>query len=153
MPASSLILEVTEDALTRDMADGAGAFRTLRTMGVRIVVHDFGTGTSVLSYLREHDLDILKLDESFVGIIDGADRTPALVRGILDLGNTLELEIVAAGLTLPSQIGELRAQRCDLAQGALFAGPLSATEAERLLMGDRRGAGTDGGLLASAPVG
>jgi EAL domain-containing protein (putative c-di-GMP-specific phosphodiesterase class I) len=144
---------VTEEALDRDMADGAGTFRTLRTMGVRIAVRDFGTGSSVLSYLREHDLDILKLDESFVGIIGGTDQTPPLVRGILELGNTLELEIVAAGLTLPAQIGELRAQRCDLAQGVLFAGPLSPTDAELLLAGGRDGAEPSGGVAVAAPVG
>ncbi|MDP5183031.1 EAL domain-containing protein [Blastococcus sp. BMG 814] len=133
LPAGALVLEVTETALVRDPEVAARQLAALRALGVRLALDDFGTGYSSLSYLRQFTVDVLKIDRSFIATIDGASLPP-IVRGLIDLGRTLDLEIVAEGVELDLQREQLRAARCDLAQGYLFAAPLSAEDAELLLL-------------------
>jgi EAL domain-containing protein (putative c-di-GMP-specific phosphodiesterase class I) len=130
---SALVLEITETSLVQDPELAAVRLRALHALGVRLAIDDFGTGYSSLSYLRQFPVDILKIDRSFVASIAGAGALPPLVRGLLDLGRTLELEIVAEGIESPAQLTQLRAQHCQLGQGYLFARPMSADEAERRL--------------------
>jgi diguanylate cyclase (GGDEF)-like protein len=134
LPASALVLEVTETALVRDPAVAAERLAALRALGVRLALDDFGTGYSSLSYLRQFTVDILKIDRSFISMIQGAELPP-IVRGLIDLGRTLDLEIVAEGVELDVQRDELRAARCDLAQGYLFAAPLEHADADLFLLG------------------
>ncbi|MGY2128208.1 putative bifunctional diguanylate cyclase/phosphodiesterase [Blastococcus sp. SYSU DS0617] len=132
LPASALVLEVTETALVRDPEAAAERLTALRALGVRLALDDFGTGYSSLSYLRQFTVDVLKIDRSFIATIQGA-HLPPIVRGLIDLGRTLDLEIVAEGVELEVQRDQLRAARCDLAQGYLFDAPLEADAAERLV--------------------
>ena len=132
LPASALVLEVTETALVRDPDAAAERLTALRALGVRLALDDFGTGYSSLSYLRQFTVDVLKIDRSFIATIQDA-QLPPIVRGLIDLGRTLDLEIVAEGVELEVQRDQLRAARCDLAQGYLFDAPLEAEAAERLV--------------------
>ena len=93
----------------------------LRRLGARIAVDDFGVGYASLGYLRQFPIDILKIDKSFIDTINERDGLPAIVRGVLDLGKTLGLEIVAEGIEHAVQRDELREGLCDLGQGYLFA--------------------------------
>ncbi|MGY1754499.1 putative bifunctional diguanylate cyclase/phosphodiesterase [Blastococcus sp. SYSU D01042] len=133
LPASALVLEVTETALVRDPDAAAERLAELRALGVRLALDDFGTGYSSLSYLRQFTVDVLKIDRSFISTIQG-DHLPPIVRGLIDLGRTLDLEIVAEGVELGVQRDALRAARCDLAQGYLFDAPLAPEDAERLVL-------------------
>jgi EAL domain-containing protein (putative c-di-GMP-specific phosphodiesterase class I) len=117
----------------RDPAFVARRLHELHALGVRIAVDDFGTGYSSLSYLRQFPVDILKIDQSFVSTITATDTTPAILRGLLDLANTLDLETVAEGIEFDAQRDSLRAQHCDFGQGFLLARPLSAVGASELL--------------------
>ncbi|TYP84598.1 putative bifunctional diguanylate cyclase/phosphodiesterase [Blastococcus xanthinilyticus] len=134
LPAGALVLEVTETALVRDPEGAAEQLAALRALGVRLALDDFGTGYSSLSYLRQFTVDVLKIDRSFIATIDGAELPP-IVRGLVELGRTLDLEIVAEGVEDERQRDLLRDARCEFAQGYLFAAPLSATDAELLLLG------------------
>jgi diguanylate cyclase (GGDEF)-like protein/PAS domain S-box-containing protein len=138
LPASALVLEVTETALVRDPEGAARRIAALRALGVRLALDDFGTGYSSLSYLRQFTVDILKIDRSFIGTID-AGVLPAIVRGLIDLGRTLDLEIVAEGVEHEVQRDLLRAAHCELAQGHLFAAPMERADAELLLLGGPAG--------------
>ena len=100
---------------------------------MRLAIDDFGTGYSSLSYLRQFPVDILKIDRSFINTITDREKVPAIVRGLLDLGRTLQLETVAEGIESDAQLDQLRDQHCELGQGYLFARPLPADEAEHLL--------------------
>jgi diguanylate cyclase (GGDEF)-like protein/PAS domain S-box-containing protein len=131
----SLVLEMTETVLVQDAAAAAARLRELRQLGVRLAIDDFGTGYSSLSYLRQFPVDILKIDRAFINTITEREAIPAIVRGLLDLGRTLELETVAEGVELDFQRNSLRDERCDLAQGFLFARPMSPSDAEQLLGG------------------
>jgi diguanylate cyclase (GGDEF)-like protein/PAS domain S-box-containing protein len=131
---SSLVLEVTETALVTDPAAVAERLAELRSLGVRLALDDFGTGYSSLSYLRQFDVDVLKIDRSFVSLLDGSPEDAAIVHGLVQLGHTLRLEVVAEGVETTAQRDRLRAEQCDLAQGYLFARPLEVADAELLLL-------------------
>src|SRR4051794_40977907 len=135
LPASAMVVEVTETALVGDPERAAQGLAALRALGVRLALDDFGTGYSSLGYLRQFTVDILKIDKSFVATIGAGGELPAIVRAIIDLGRTLDLEIVAEGVEDDGQRRLLRAARCDLAQGYLFARPLERADAERWLAG------------------
>jgi EAL domain-containing protein (putative c-di-GMP-specific phosphodiesterase class I) len=112
----------------------AARLHQLRDLGVRLAIDDFGTGYSSLSYLRQFPVDILKIDRSFINTISDRGDIPAIVRAMLDLGRTLELETVAEGIELGVQLDQLREQNCDLGQGYLFSLPLEPVDAELLLV-------------------
>jgi diguanylate cyclase (GGDEF)-like protein/PAS domain S-box-containing protein len=130
---SCLVLEMTETVLVEDAETAAQRLGALRELGIRLAIDDFGTGYSSLSYLRQFPVDILKIDRSFINSITRRDQVPAIVRGLLDLGRTLELETVAEGVEHDFQRNRLRDENCTLAQGYLFAQPLEAGAAEELL--------------------
>jgi EAL domain-containing protein (putative c-di-GMP-specific phosphodiesterase class I) len=129
----ALVLEMTETSLVQDPVQAAVKLHELRGLGVRLAIDDFGTGYSSLSYLRQFPVDILKIDRSFINTITNGETMPALVRGLLELGRTLNLEMIAEGIECDVQLDQLRVQHCELGQGFLFARPLSADHAEALL--------------------
>jgi diguanylate cyclase (GGDEF)-like protein/PAS domain S-box-containing protein len=129
----ALVLELTETVLVTEADLAARRLQELQGLGVRLAVDDFGTGYSSLSYLRQFPFDILKVDKSFVATITDADAIPAIVRGLLELGRTLGLETVAEGVEDIVQRDALRAHGCDLAQGFLFARPMTPVAARALL--------------------
>jgi diguanylate cyclase (GGDEF)-like protein len=131
---ATLVLEITESVLVEDTDIVAARLHELHALGLRIAVDDFGTGYSSLSYLRQFPIDILKIDQSFVRMIEDQEHLPSIVRGLLDLGSTLKLETVAEGVELPFQSNQLRKANCDFAQGYLFARPLEPEDADRYLM-------------------
>src|SRR5690606_544288 len=105
----------------------------LRALGARLAIDDFGTGYSSLSYLRQFPVDIIKIDRSFINSITDRSQVPAIIRGLLDLGRTLELATVAEGIELDDQLASLRDEHCDYGQGFLFAQPLTREGAEALV--------------------
>jgi diguanylate cyclase (GGDEF)-like protein/PAS domain S-box-containing protein len=121
----SLVLEITETALIADPAAVAHRLQALRELGVRLAIDDFGTGYSSLNYLRQFPIDILKIDKSFVDTISDLGAAPAIVRGLLDLGHTLDLEIIAEGVEQHHQRIWLQDEHCRLGQGYLFARPMT----------------------------
>jgi EAL domain-containing protein (putative c-di-GMP-specific phosphodiesterase class I) len=129
----TLVLEITETALVTDAATVGARLAELRTMGVRIALDDFGTGYSSLSWLRTFPVDVLKIDRSFIQLLSGSGQDAAIVSGLVQLAHSLDLEVVAEGVEVAEQRDRLRAERCDLAQGYLFARPLPPAEAEAYL--------------------
>jgi predicted signal transduction protein with EAL and GGDEF domain len=137
-PAGQLILELTENILVEDAPTAAQRLHELHELHVRLAIDDFGTGYSSLSYLRQFPVDILKIDRSFTHSITDQDHLPAIIRGLLDLGKTLQLETVAEGIEHPIQRDSLRDQHCDYGQGFLFAKPLTHDQALAYLLANRR---------------
>jgi diguanylate cyclase (GGDEF)-like protein len=150
LPPSALVLELTESVLVRDPVLAAERLHELRSLGVKVALDDFGTGYSSLSHLRQFAVDILKIDRSFVGSIDEAEAMPAILRGLIDLGHTLDLQIVAEGIELEGQRTQLRDGQVGLAQGYLFAAPLEHTDAELLLLGGASTPAEETGTAAPA---
>jgi diguanylate cyclase (GGDEF)-like protein len=120
----SLILEITENVLMRDVEATRTALNEIKELGVQLAVDDFGTGYSSLQYLRGFPIDILKIDKSFVDGVAGASDESALARAIIDLGNSFQLRVVAEGIENREQLDKLRALGCDLGQGFYIARPM-----------------------------
>ncbi len=129
---STLEIEITESALMDQTEAGIRTLRQLRDIGVRLVLDDFGTGYSSLSYLKHLPLDTIKIDRSFVaGMDDDIDR--AIIDAVISLAHGLRITTVAEGIETEEQFERLRAMGCDVGQGYLFARPMPAAEAGRLL--------------------
>ena len=127
--ASGLRLEITEGAAIKDAARARVVLAELRKLGVRISLDDFGTGYSSLSYLQSLPLDTLKIDRSFVAGI-GTDKDKGeIVKLIVGLARTLNLEIVAEGTETAAQVEYLRGLGCQFGQGYFFAKPAEAIPA------------------------
>ncbi|MEO5902335.1 MAG: EAL domain-containing protein [Ilumatobacteraceae bacterium] len=133
LPATSLILEITESVLVEDAPTAIVRLRELRALHVRLAIDDFGTGYSSLSYLRQFPIDILKIDKSFTDTITDRDHFPAIVLGLLELAKILQIKTVAEGIEHGVQRDSLRDHRCDFGQGYLFDKPLDINQADEFL--------------------
>jgi EAL domain-containing protein (putative c-di-GMP-specific phosphodiesterase class I) len=131
----SLILEITENVLMRDVEATRTALNEIKELGVQLAVDDFGTGYSSLQYLRGFPIDILKIDKSFVDGVAGASDESALARAIIDLGNSFQLRVVAEGIEQREQLDKLRALGCDLGQGFYIARPMDPKALEATFAG------------------
>jgi EAL domain-containing protein (putative c-di-GMP-specific phosphodiesterase class I) len=118
---SWLTLEITKTALIGDLDRSAERLKALRTLGVSIVVDDYGTGYGSLSYARRLPTDTLKIDKSFVRGFGSDHRDTAIVTSVITLAHLLNQTTVAKGVETPAQLQILRALGCDHAQGYLFA--------------------------------
>jgi diguanylate cyclase (GGDEF)-like protein/PAS domain S-box-containing protein len=131
---SSLVVELTESVLMYNDERIRAEMNSLTDLGIRIAVDDFGTGYSSLSYLREFPISILKIDKSFVDKLGRSHEQYALVEGITHLADTLGLTVIAEGVENVRQQELLISMGCRFGQGYLFAEPVSAEEAEHLLL-------------------
>ncbi len=128
-----LVLEITESTMMHDPAWTANALAEIKRLGVRIAIDDFGTGYSSLSSLRQFPFDILKIDKSFVDSVAEATPEQKLTRTIIDLGKTLNVQVVAEGIERPEQLRTLQSLGCDLGQGFYFARPMSPDDVSEFL--------------------
>jgi diguanylate cyclase (GGDEF)-like protein len=121
-----LVLEITETVLMHDREAAAAALWKLKRLGVRVAIDDFGTGYSSLAYLRRFPIDMLKIAREFVDGLGRDVNDDAITRAIVDLAGTLGLLTVAEGVESSEQHEHVSALQCDLAQGFLFARPITA---------------------------
>jgi diguanylate cyclase (GGDEF)-like protein len=128
LPPRCLRLEFTESVLIEREGPVIDTFAQLHALGIRLDLDDFGTGYSSLGYLHRFDLDGLKIDRSFVSNIGPNGEGSEIVRTIVALANNLGMEVIAEGVETPEQLSVLQAVGCDLVQGYLFGGALSADD-------------------------
>nr|WP_315464670.1 EAL domain-containing protein [uncultured Rhodoferax sp.] len=131
LSAGRLELELTESSLMRDADSVQSLLRSLRAKGVRVALDDFGTGYSSLSYLRSFPMDKLKIDRSFVSILDEANSNggaTAIVQAIVQLARTLQLETTAEGVETQAQRETLSQIGCTFGQGYLLAHPMASEQ-------------------------
>lgn len=124
---SRLEIELTESMLVENIEEVVRIMARLGAMGVSIAIDDFGTGHSSLSYLKRFDLDILKIDRSFVRDTPDDPEDNAIAIAVIALAHGLGLKVVAEGVENEAQAGFLRAQGCDQIQGYLLSRPLPAS--------------------------
>jgi EAL domain-containing protein (putative c-di-GMP-specific phosphodiesterase class I) len=119
----ALIIELTETVIMDDVRLASERLRQLKDLGVGLAIDDFGTGYCSLQYLRHFPIDYLKIAGSFLQELDGPSSDPSLTRGIIDLGLSFGLTVVAEGIERPEQRDLLLELGCDLGQGFLLARP------------------------------
>ncbi|HRE17766.1 MAG TPA: EAL domain-containing protein, partial [Rhodocyclaceae bacterium] len=124
LPATHLQLEITESMLVGDIERTVDTLTRLKVLGVRIAVDDFGTGYSSLAYLKRFPIDILKIDRSFVMECERDADAMAIPRGVIALGHSLGLRIVAEGVEKQAQLDVLNEHGCEEFQGFLISPPL-----------------------------
>lgn len=123
-----LTLELTERKLIEPTPTTLDLFEKLHEMGVKIALDDFGTGQSSLNYLRQFNVDYLKIDQSFVAMIGGDALSQHILDSIIELSAKLELGIVAEGVETEVQRDYLALHQVDFQQGYLFARPMPGNE-------------------------
>ncbi|MCB5162529.1 EAL domain-containing protein [Marinomonas algarum] len=128
---SDITLELTESVLLDATPSTMQTLHDIHSMGVRFSIDDFGTGYSSLSYLRKIPIKELKLDSSFVFELEHDGTSQSLSKAVLQIGESLNLDVVAEGIERQEQYAILKKQGYHVAQGYLFSKPLNAVEIER----------------------
>ncbi|MEY2581753.1 MAG: hypothetical protein QOE09_1602 [Ilumatobacteraceae bacterium] len=127
--ASALTVEITEDIVMADIVAAKPQLDELHGLGVRIAIDDFGTGYSNLALLRQFAADFVKIDRSLISGLDTERGGSEFVRLILSLAHELGFAPIAEGVETEAQLEELRRLECKMAQGFLFAKPMTLADA------------------------
>jgi diguanylate cyclase (GGDEF)-like protein len=133
-----LDLELTESIVMQDAEAVARDLRQLRGLGVKISIDDFGTGYASLNYVKQFPVDRLKIDQCFIRDLARDPNDAVIVRAIVSLAQSLELEAVAEGVETREQMQLLRFEGCREMQGYFFAKPMPANEFVALLVAEPR---------------
>jgi EAL domain-containing protein (putative c-di-GMP-specific phosphodiesterase class I) len=130
LPASALVLEITETTILRDFDVCKRVIVQLRDLGLGVSIDDFGAGFTSLAYLGSLAVSELKLDRAFLTRLATGDteRNSALVRATIALGHKLNMRVVAEGIEDPAALDLLTSLGCDLGQGYFISHPMPAQD-------------------------
>jgi EAL domain-containing protein (putative c-di-GMP-specific phosphodiesterase class I) len=129
-----LVLEITENVVMADPKRTLQILERLRSLGVGLSLDDFGTGHSSLAYLRQLQVDELKIDRSFVTDMVTDGQNAAIVRSTIDLAHAVGVRIVAEGVEDADTMSELKALGADEVQGFYLSPAVPPTEIVAMLM-------------------
>ncbi|MDD3311299.1 EAL domain-containing protein [Pseudodesulfovibrio sp.] len=133
LPPEALKLEITESAIMDHPESAVRILNRLRKLGIRFSIDDFGTGYSSLSQLQQLPVDTLKVDRSFISRMKTDPENMEIVKAVIALAHSLDLEVVAEGVEEPDQVCSLIDLQCESVQGFYFHRPLGKDEALRLM--------------------
>jgi len=128
------ILEITEEAMVRDLETTIDTMKSLKRKGFRLSIDDFGTGYSSLRYLKDFPLDELKIDKSFIDHIVDNRNDLAIATSIVEMAKNLELDVIAEGVEKREQLEILLDINCHAFQGFYFSPPLKQQSFIELLI-------------------
>jgi len=135
--AADLRLEVTESSLMSHEDTAQTTMQDLQKLGVGLHMDDFGTGYSSLNHLHRYPFDTLKIDRSFIQGITEKKSSAEIVRTILELAHSLDMEVVAEGIETAEQVTRLQSLGCRLGQGYYFARPMTPESVTALFAAPR----------------
>jgi diguanylate cyclase (GGDEF)-like protein/PAS domain S-box-containing protein len=136
-PADLLEIEITEGLLLQMNETINKAFHQLHDMGIKFSMDDFGTGYSSLSYLRNFPFDVLKIDRTFIGDLSNNPEDKALISATIAMARNLGLTVIGEGVEDATQLGILREEACQRAQGYLFSHPMTEPDFINWIMKQR----------------
>ena len=137
LSARHLKLEITESAMMEDAERAIELLQALKRTRLKLMLDDFGTGYSSLSYLHRLPIDVIKVDRSFVMHMHERADDRSFVETIVNLAHKLGREVVCEGVELPEQAALLRQLGVEYAQGYLYSRPVTAAQAEMLIIADQ----------------
>jgi diguanylate cyclase (GGDEF)-like protein/PAS domain S-box-containing protein len=143
LPASRVVVEVTESAAMADPDRTTRILNELRAWGLTLAIDDFGTGYSSLARLKHMPVSILKIDQAFIRDVDRDVSLAGMVRAMIQLAQSLGMIPLAEGIETHGEYEYLRANGCRLAQGFLFSRPVPADQIPELVT-------REGGLIPRA---
>lgn len=126
IPPQRLEIELSERGVLSGDHSVIRQLHSIRELGVRLSIDDFGTGDSAINYLRELPVDILKIDRSYISNLLDDRRGAAMVSAMIALGHSLDLKVVAEGVEREEQLAAVREFGCDALQGFLISRPVDA---------------------------
>jgi EAL domain-containing protein (putative c-di-GMP-specific phosphodiesterase class I) len=129
-------IEVTETALLVDAGRAHRVLRELRMLGLQIALDDFGTGYSSLLYLKELDIDVLKVSIDFITDLPTNATDKVIVHAVVEVARALGMTTVAEGIETEAQLRAVQAVGCDVGQGFLLGRPMSSTALRSRLLHD-----------------
>jgi EAL domain-containing protein (putative c-di-GMP-specific phosphodiesterase class I) len=134
LSAQRLEIEVTESAFERDAVTARVALERIMALGCGVALDDFGTGTSSLGTIRKLRFSTIKVDRSFVrGAAAGNHESLAIIRAMVAMAQSLEMSTTAEGVETEAELSVVRSLGCRTVQGYLFARPMTADDAARLI--------------------
>jgi diguanylate cyclase (GGDEF)-like protein len=134
-------IEITEGLLMESSQSVLDQLQSIRDLGVALVMDDFGTGYSSLSYLWQFAFDTIKIDRSFVNALGSGSNVESLLQSIINIGQSLDLRVVAEGVENVEQAHFLMANSCRHVQGFLFGRPVPEDDVVAIIEKDARNAG------------
>ncbi|MDQ2682271.1 MAG: bifunctional diguanylate cyclase/phosphodiesterase, partial [Chloroflexota bacterium] len=135
LPPRCLRLELTESAAIADPQTSITVLRALKDLGVALAIDDFGAGYAGLSYLRECPVDTLKIDRSYIAEMNRSGDGAALITAILQVAQSLGLDVTAEGIETEEQLAALERLGCRYGQGYLLGRPQPVEALDELLAG------------------
>ncbi|WP_144391859.1 EAL domain-containing protein [Pleionea sediminis] len=126
LPSKQVKVEVTETDLLKHLDKAISTMSKIKEEGYHLALDDFGTGYSSLNYLKQLPIDTLKIDRSFVKDIHLSEKNKNIVRCIIELAHSLDLQVTAEGIELEEQFEILKEFHCDNFQGYLFSPAIEA---------------------------
>lgn len=129
----NLEIEITESIMIDSAEKALECIKQVKEMGVKVAIDDFGTGYSSLSYLNKLPADILKIDKSFIDVMNTSESSKKYVATIISLGHLLNLKVISEGVETADQLATLENIGCDYIQGFLWGRPLAPQDAAQLV--------------------
>lgn len=132
---SNLVLEVTESLAINDMNRMKEVIRGIKSMGIKIALDDFGTGYSSLNYIKQMDLDVIKVDRTFIKDITTDEYAKTFVKLIAELSETLNVAVCVEGVEEKEQLDILKEMNINMIQGYYYGKPMKISEFEERFLG------------------
>ncbi len=123
-------IEITETTALNDIDLINEKIKAIHELGMKVSMDDFGTGSSTFSNLKHVDIDVLKIDRSFLCDIETNSKSKEMVHGIIDLAKRIGVSVVCEGVELQEQVEILKEMKCDIIQGYVYSRPLPRAEFE-----------------------
>ena len=139
LPPGMLEVEITESRLIENMHAVRANLASIRKLGIAISIDDFGTGYSSLRYLSSLPIDLLKIDGTFIDGLIESDAMQSIVKSTIGMAHSLNMAVIAEGVSTPDQLDILKSWECDQIQGYLCSPPLPSGELETFLRNRRPG--------------
>ena len=129
VPAEHIEIEITESIMIDSLEKALQRIDEIKDLGMKVAIDDFGTGYSSLSYLNNFPSDLLKIDKSFIDLMNTSESSKQYVATIVNIGHILNLRVISEGVEDEAQIETLKEIGCDYIQGFIWGRPMPADDA------------------------